>query len=127
MEVKGLKALRRKGSRPAKELETFPAPAGVMEVQFICNELTSICPVTGQPDFSSVEITYAPDKKCVESKSLKQYLWTFRNEGWFCESLSSAIASDIFNAANARWCKVVVRQNIRGGIAIVATSEVKRQ
>lgn len=111
---------------PIRKLETFPAPDDIRVVSLTSNELTSLCPITGQPDFSTVEIEYAPDGHCIESKSLKLYLWAFREEGHFCEALASRIANDVFDAAKPLWCQVTVRQNVRGGISIYATAKVRQ-
>lgn len=99
--------------------EAFPAPS-VERVALTGTEFTSICPRTGQPDFGSVEIEYAPGETCLESKSVKYYLWSFRDEGAFCESLAARIADDIVWAIRPRALRVRVRQNVRGGIALVA-------
>lgn len=80
--------------------------------------------MTGQPDFSTIVIEYEPDGRCIESKSLKLYLWTYREEGAFCEALSKEIAADIMDAAHPKYVKVTVRQAPRGGIAIDAESEL---
>ncbi len=106
-------------------LDTFPAPSGITSVFLESDELTSICPVTGQPDFSRVEISFVPNSLCLESKSLKLYLWSFRNEGMFCEALACKIAQDLQDALNANWIEVKVIQGIRGGIKITAISEIK--
>lgn len=118
------KALGKDMSKPSKELETFPKPANVTVVSFSTDELTSFCPVTGQPDFNTVEIEYQPDKLCVESKSLKLYLWTFREEQIFGEGLASTIAQDIFDALQPLYCKVTLEQGIRGGLQLMAVAEV---
>ena len=112
---------------PSKELEFFPAPANVTEVRFVSDELTSYCPVTNQPDFNTVEISYRPKTRCVESKSLKLYLWTFRDEPIFGENLANTIAQDLFNALDPHWCKVVLHQNIRGGLQMTATAELHEE
>ncbi len=101
--------------------EAFPAP-GVQAVTLTAIEFTSICPRTGQPDFGSVLIEYSPGERCLESKALKFYLWAFRDEGAFCEALAARIADDIVYAIAPRALRVEVRQNVRGGIAIVATA-----
>lgn len=88
------------------------------------DELTSFCPVTNQPDFNTVEISYRPNQRCVESKSLKLYLWTFRDAPIFGEALASTIAEDLFSALEPQWCKVVLQQNIRGGLQMSATAEL---
>ena len=101
--------------------EAFDAP----EVQLItmeATEFTALCPRTGQPDFGSVTIEYVPRDKCIESKSLKYYLWSFRNEGVFCETLAAQMADDIVYAINPKVVEVEVTQNVRGGIGIVASA-----
>ena len=90
------KKLGKPMNQPSKEMETFPAPPNVTVVKFTSDELTSFCPVTEQPDFNTVEIEYHPDQLCVESKSLKLYLWTFREERIFGEGLAHQIAQDMF-------------------------------
>lgn len=85
----------------------------------------SICPVTRQPDLSSLEITYQPAAACVESKSLKLYLWRFRDRAVFAEALAAEIAGEIMATAQPAWVKVVVRQRPRGGITIETTSELR--
>ncbi len=113
-------------TQPSKELETFPKPKNVTLVTFTSDELTSFCPVTGQPDFNTVTIEYQPDKLCVESKTLKLYLWTFRDEPIFGEGLASTIAQDIFDALAPFTCKVMLEQRIRGGLQMTAVAEVSR-
>ena len=109
-------------AREVLKAEAFPAP-DVQEVTLTGMEFTSICPRTGQPDFGSVVITYQPAKHCLESKAMKYYLWSFRDEGAFCESLAARIADDVVYAIQPRSVRVEVHQNIRGGIAIVAAAE----
>ena len=92
--------------------------SGVDSIFFRCDEFTSTCPRTRQPDFGSVEICFTPDGFGLESKALKFYLWAFRDEGMFCEALAARIADDVFAATGAKSCKVVVKQNARGGIAL---------
>ncbi|MCB8954650.1 MAG: NADPH-dependent 7-cyano-7-deazaguanine reductase QueF [Ardenticatenales bacterium] len=117
------RALGRPMNAPSKELDTFPKPPHVTIVRFHSDELTSFCPVTGQPDFNTVEIEYHPDQLCVESKSLKLYLWSFRDERIFGEGLASAIADDIFNALQPTFCRVTLQQNVRGGLQMTAIAE----
>lgn len=83
-----------------------------------------MCPVTGQPDFSSVEIDYDPDQLCIESKSLKLYLWSFRDRAAFAEALAAEIAAEVHRAAAPKRVKVVVTQNVRGGIVNQSTAEL---
>lgn len=109
-------------ARVVLKAEAFDAP-DVQVVTLEAQEFTSICPKTGQPDFGSVEVEYAPDEKCLESRAFKYYLWSYRDEGAFCETLAARIADDIVYAIAPRGVRVTVRQNVRGGIAIVAEAE----
>ena len=106
-----------------RELEVFEATPGVTRVRLDCREFTCRCPLTGQPDWATIEIDYVPDGKCIESKSLKLYLETFREEGIFHEALADVIAGDVYEATRARHVRVTVHFNSRGGIAIEATAE----
>lgn len=102
-------------------LEAFPNPAlgSDYSVRLDCAEFTSMCPVTGQPDFGHFEIEYAPDGLCIESKSLKLYLGSFRNAAAFWEELCNLIADDLQAVLAPRWLMVTGHMNTRGGIAIV--------
>ncbi len=108
-------------ARETLRAEAFSAP-DVQQVKLSATEFTAICPRTGQPDFGTVEIVYVPGKLCVESKALKYYLWSFRDEGAFCESLAARIADDIVYAIDPESVSVDVVQNVRGGIGIVASA-----
>ena len=121
------RAFGKRITEPSKELDTFPKPASVKLVTFTTDELTSYCPVTGQPDFNTVEIVYEPDEVCVESKSLKLYLWTFRDEPIFGEGLAHTIAQDLFDALNPLRCTITLTQGIRGGLEMTAVAEVVRE
>ena len=113
---------RPKNPREAREVlkaEAFPAP-NVQLITMTGTEFTSICPRTGQPDFGTVTIEYEPREKCIESKALKYYLWSYRDEGAFCESLAAQIADDVVYAIKPKSVTVRVTQNVRGGIALVA-------
>lgn len=105
-------------------VETFPKPAHVSEVTLICTEVTSVCPITGQPDFYNIEIIYRPNDLCVESKSLKLYLQGFREKGLFGEAFSGELAEFLMKALKAEWVSVTVKQTPRGGIAIHSTSDI---
>ena len=120
----GLSVLGSAVRHPLDSVETFAAPVGATLVRFRTAEVTSLCPVTGQPDISTVEIEYEPNARCVESKSLKLYLWSFRDRAVFAEALAVEIAQEIKRAAEPVRVKVVVSQNPRGGIALEATSEL---
>jgi 7-cyano-7-deazaguanine reductase len=121
--VDGLTILGREVRHPVAHVEVFPAPAGCTRVRFTTDEVMSLCPVTGQPDISSVEIDYRPGASCVESKSLKLYLWSFRDRAVFAEALAVEIAGEIVRAAAPAHVQVVVRQRPRGGITLEATAE----
>lgn len=106
----------------ADQLETFPCPDGVTFISFDVEEFTSMCPVTGQPDYSTVHISYLPKERCLESKSLKLYMQSFRNEGIFCEALAAKIASDLFTCLEPDQISVTVVQSARGGISTTASA-----
>lgn len=106
-------------AREVLKAEAFPAP-NVQLVTMTGTEFTSICPKTGQPDFGTVIIEYVPKDLCIESKALKYYLWSYRNEGAFCEALAAQIAEDVVYAIKPKSLTVRVTQNVRGGIALVA-------
>jgi 7-cyano-7-deazaguanine reductase len=114
-------ALGHAGSEHYAGLETFPNP-GVELVEMTSDELTAMCPVTGQPDMYIASIEYAPDELCLESKSLKLYLARFRNEGAFCEALAVRIRDDVAEALGLDQSRVTVtlEQKARGGITITA-------
>ena len=105
-------------SRPSKNLETFKNPAADRdyEIAFDCPEFTCLCPLTGQPDFARFTIRYVPDQLCVELKSLKLYLWSFRDEGAFHEAVTNRISDDIVKAVKPRKPMVERDWFIRGGI-----------
>jgi 7-cyano-7-deazaguanine reductase len=122
-DVSELEALRSVVRHPLDHLECFPKPVMCTNVRFTTDEVTSMCPVTGQPDYSSVVIDYAPDERCIESKSLKLYLWSFRDRPVFAEALAATIAAEVRRAAEPHRVRVVVTQRIRGGIVTEATAE----
>ena len=105
-------------SRPSRKLDTFPNPEPRREyvIRHECPEYTALCPVTGQPDFGTIVVVYAPDRKCIELKSLKLYLWSFRDEGHFFEQVTNRILDDLVKACRPRWMTVIGRFNVRGGI-----------
>lgn len=118
------KSLGKKTKLPAKPdasiLETFnnAHPDSLYLVPLICTEFTSICPITGQPDFARFEIVYAPRIKMVESKSLKLYLYSFRNHGEFHEDVTNRIFKDLWKLMHPRFLRIIGDFNVRGGIAI---------
>jgi 7-cyano-7-deazaguanine reductase len=119
----GVAALGPAGSEHYAGLETFPNP-GVSLVDLTIDELTAVCPITGQPDFYLASIEYSPDQLCLESKSLKLYLATYRNEGAFCEALAVKIRDDVAEALqlDASRVTVTLEQKARGGITITASA-----
>jgi len=108
-------------TRPTRALETFsnPEPGRDYEIRFECPEFTCLCPKTGQPDFACVRIRYTPDKLCVELKSLKLYLWSFRDEGHFHEAVTNRILGDLVALLGPRRLSVVGDFRVRGGIHTV--------
>ena len=110
-------------SKPQKTLETFinPNPNRDYKIDFTCPEFTCVCPKTGQPDFATIKISYTPTKLCVELKSLKLYLWSYRNEGAFHEKVTNQILDDLVKAINPKWMEVIGDFNVRGGIHTVVT------
>ena len=116
-------ALGHAGSEHYAGLETFPNP-GVSRVEMVSDELTAVCPVTGQPDLYVATIEYEPGQRCIESKSLKLYLSAFRNEGAFCEAMAVKIRDDIVEALelSPERVRVTLEQKARGGITISATA-----
>jgi 7-cyano-7-deazaguanine reductase len=105
-------------------VEVFPAPADVSVVRFTNEELNSMCPVTEQPDLSTVVIEYVPGEWCVESKSLKLYLWGFRDRAVFAEALAAEIAGEFMVTAKPKRVTVTLTQRPRGGIEVQAVSEL---
>jgi 7-cyano-7-deazaguanine reductase len=110
-------------TEPSKGLESFPnpRPAREYEIKFTCPEFTCVCPKTGQPDFATINITYVPDETCVELKSLKLYLWSFREEGHFHEEVTNLILDDLVATISPRRMTVVGDFMIRGGIHTLVT------
>jgi 7-cyano-7-deazaguanine reductase len=115
--------LGRKVTGPVDRLDVLQVDLQVDSVEFRTSEVASICPVTGQPDLSAVQVTYRPaGGRIVESKSLKLYLWSFRDRGIFCEGLASEIADRFVEDAAPHEVEVVVTQSVRGGIVTTATA-----
>jgi len=113
--------------KPVRQLETFPNHSQRdYTVTLSTEEFTCVCPMTGQPDFAKIKIQYIPNRKIVESKSLKLYLWSFRNEGVFHEHVTNIILDDLVAALAPRWCKVTAQFAVRGGIAITVDAEYKK-
>lgn len=113
-------------TRPSKELQTFPNPAPERDytIRFECPEFTCLCPRTGQPDFATIRVSYTPAERCVELKSLKLYLWSFRDRGTFHEAVTNQIADDLQRALAARRLRVEGDFYVRGGIKTVVVVEL---
>jgi len=105
-------------SRPARALEAVPNPHPDRdyEVAMTIPEFTCLCPITGQPDFATIRIRYVPDQHLVELKSLKLYIWSYRDEGAFHEDVTNRILNDLVQALRPRWADVTGDFNVRGGI-----------
>jgi 7-cyano-7-deazaguanine reductase len=105
-------------SQPSKNLETFvnPNPERDYTIRIDVPEFTCLCPKTGQPDFATFQIEYVPAKNCVELKSLKLYMWSYRNEGAFHEAVTNQILNDLVKACQPRFMRLTGEFNVRGGI-----------
>ncbi len=112
-------------TKPSKALDTFENPSvdRNYHIRFECPEFTCLCPMTGQPDFATFRIDYVPDKLCVELKSLKFYLWSFRDEGHFHEAVTNRILDDLVAAVSPRHMVVTGDFWIRGGITTVVEAK----
>ncbi|MDQ5986340.1 MAG: NADPH-dependent 7-cyano-7-deazaguanine reductase [Syntrophus sp. SKADARSKE-3] len=117
-----------KDAKGGRKLEVFPNhhPERDYTVTLRTGEFTCVCPITGQPDFAEITIWYIPDKKIVESKSLKLYLQSFRNKGTFHEHVVNVMLDDLVAALSPRWCKITADFAVRGGIAISVEAEYKK-
>ena len=112
---------------PSKSIETFlnPSPERDYEIHMECPEFSCLCPKTDQPDFATVDIWYIPDKLCIELKSLKLYMWSYRSEGTFHETVINKILDDLIQACSPRFMKVVGEFHVRGGIYTSVMAEYK--
>jgi 7-cyano-7-deazaguanine reductase len=110
-------------TRPSQDLETFPNPHPGRDytIEMECPEFTSVCPRTGQPDFGTIRVRYVPAQQCIELKSLKLYLWSYRERGIFYEAVTNAILDDLVAACAPRRMTVTGEFNVRGGIRTVVT------
>ena len=108
-------------TRPTKQLDTFPNPKRERDyhITFDCPEFTCLCPMTGQPDFATILVDYVPNELCVELKSLKLYLWSYRNEGAFHEAVTNQICDDLVGAISPRRS---MRRNMRSSWIVACAS-----
>ena len=113
-------------TQPSRELETFPNPKPdrTYEIEIDCQEFTCMCPKAGQPDFANMYIRYIPGEICIELKSLKLYLWSYRNEGAFHEAVVNQILDDLAGACNPRFMEVTGEFGVRGGIQTTVTASI---
>jgi 7-cyano-7-deazaguanine reductase len=117
--------MSRMSQAPTTELETFANPATERDytIRMHIPEFTCLCPRTGQPDFATLELEYVPDRLCVELKSLKLYIWSFRNRGTFHEAVTNEIADHLDQALRVRYLRLTARFNVRGGIYTTVVAE----
>ena len=112
-------------TQPSRELELFPNPQPERDytIRISIPEFTCLCPKTGQPDFATLSLEYIPDRQCVELKSLKMYVWSFRNEGAFHEAVTNEILDDLVSATTPRFMRLTAIFNVRGGIGTTVIAE----
>lgn len=112
-------------SQPSRDLEVFPNPRPEADytIRIRIPEFTCLCPKTGQPDFGELELAYVPDRRCVELKSLKLYIWSFRDTGAFHEAVTNEILADLAAATEPRFMRLTARFNVRGGLYTTVVAE----
>ena len=116
-------------TKPTKKLDTFPnpSPGRDFHIHMQIPEFTCLCPMTGQPDFATLILDYVPDKKCVELKGLKLYIWSYRNEGAFHEKVTNQILDDIVSAISPRYARLTAKFYVRGGIFTNVVAEHRKK
>ncbi len=116
-------------TQPSRELELFPNPQPNRDytIRISIPEFTCLCPKTGQPDFATLLLEYIPDRQCVELKSLKMYVWSFRNEGAFHEAVTNEILDDLVTATSPRFMRLSAIFSVRGGIDTTVIAEHKAE
>ncbi|MBX3647778.1 MAG: preQ(1) synthase [Rhodocyclaceae bacterium] len=116
-------------AKPAKRLETFPNPEVARDylIHMEIPEFTCLCPKTGQPDFATLVLDYIPDRTCVELKSLKLYVWSYRNEGAFHEAVTNRILDDLASATRPRFMRLTAKFFVRGGIFTTVVAEQRKK
>ena len=112
-------------ARPSRELDTFenPRPEADYTIRIRVPEFTCLCPKTGQPDFATLQLEYVPDRRCVELKSLKLYVWSYRDEGAFHEAVTNRILADLVAVTEPRFMRLTADFNVRGGIYTTVVAE----
>ncbi|MEO8144336.1 MAG: preQ(1) synthase [Betaproteobacteria bacterium] len=116
-------------TRPNKRLQTFvnPSPRRDYRICMEIPEFTCLCPMTGQPDFATLSLEYIPDRLCVELKSLKLYVWSFRDQGAFHEAVTNRILEDLVKATHPRYMRLTAKFNVRGGIYTSIVAEHRKR
>lgn len=116
---------RQMPSQPSQDLETFPNPQPGRDytVRIRIPEFTCLCPKTGQPDFATLHLEYVPDRRCVELKALKLYVWSYRDQGTFHEAVTNRILDDLVAATEPRFMRLTAEFNVRGGIYTTVVAE----
>ena len=116
-------------TRPSKRLQTFanPSPRRDYRICMEIPEFTCLCPLTGQPDFATLSLEYVPDRLCVELKSLKLYVWSFRGQGAFHEDVTNRILEDLVKATQPRFMRLTAKFNVRGGICTSVVAEHRKR
>ena len=116
-------------SRPSQRLQTFanPSPRRDYRIQMEIPEFTCLCPLTGQPDFAVLSLEYVPDRLCVELKSLKLYVWSYRDRGAFHEAVANRILDDLVRATRPRYMRLTAKFNVRGGIHTSVVAEHRKR
>ena len=116
-------------TRPSTKIDTFPNPKPERDylIHMKIPEFTCLCPMTGQPDFATLTLDYVADRKCLELKSLKLYIWSFRDEGAFHEALTNRILDDIVNVLSPRYVRLKAQFNVRGGIFTTVVAQHRKR
>ncbi len=116
-------------TKPSKDLETFPNPKPGRDytIRMRIPEFTCLCPKTGQPDFATIQLEYVPDQTCIELKSLKLYIWAFRDQGAFHEAVTNDILDDLVDSCAPHFMRVTALFNVRGGIDTTVVAEYRRE
>jgi len=115
-------------TEPSRSLETFPNPAPERDytIRMAIPEFSCLCPKTGQPDFATLKLEYVPDERCIELKSLKLYVWSYRGRGTFHEAVTNEIVGDLVSAMAPRFLRLTAEFNVRGGIYTTVVVEHRR-
>ena len=116
-------------THPTKRLQTFvnPSPRRDYRICMEIPEFTCLCPMTGQPDFATLSLEYIPDRRCVELKSLKLYVWSYRDQGAFHEAVTNRILEDLVKATQPRYMRLAAKFNVRGGIYTSVVAEHRKR